>query len=139
MVNMGSPMSMQEVVNTVEHILAIREGQIKAYAKDPATGEWVAQSTIPSMSAPATAFATVAQIIPSGSAARLATNACKRCAILSHPDNTGRIYIGGSNVSDQNGIPLEPGQVQELAVANTDMVYATATINGEKLIVAYMR
>jgi hypothetical protein len=130
---------MQEVVNTVEQILAIREGQIKAYAKDPATGEWVAQSTIPAMSAPATVFSTFAQIIPSGSAARLATNACKRCAILSHPDNTGRIYIGGSNVSDQNGIPLEPGQVQEIAIENTGLVYATAVVNGEKLIVAYVR
>ena len=139
MVNEGSPLSMQEVVNTVEHILAIREGQIKAYAKDPATGAWVAQSTIPAMSAPATVFSTFALIIPSGSAARLATNACKRCAILSHPDNTGRIYIGGSNVSDQNGIPLEPGQVQEIAIENTGLVYATAVVNGEKLIVAYVR
>jgi len=139
MANEGSPLAMLDIINAVEHVFTIREGQIKAYVKDPSTGTWVAQSAIPSMSAPATTFATVAQIIPSGSAARLATNACKRCAILSHPDNAGRIYIGGSNVSDQVGIPLEPGQVQELAVANTDMVYATATINGEKLIIAYMR
>ena len=66
MVNLGSPLSMQEVVNTVETILTIREGQIRVYSKDEETGNWIPQTAVPLMSAPATRFEVSTVSVPIG-------------------------------------------------------------------------
>ena len=53
MANKGSPLAMLNVINSVESILAIKEGQIKCFVKDEETGEWEPQAIVPTMSAPA--------------------------------------------------------------------------------------
>lgn len=138
MVNAGSPLAMLNVVNSVEALLAIKEGQIKCFTRDPDTGEWVPQSLTPQMSAPATALSTFAAAIPGAASAALESHVCLRMMILNHPDNTGRIWIGGTGVTAATGIPLEPGQVQELSLGDTGGVLAIAEVDGEKLIVAYL-
>ncbi len=136
MVNLGSPLSMQEVVNTVETILTIREGQIRVYAQDGETGNWIPQTSVPQMSAPATQFDVTTESIQAGSAIQLQSRECTRCTLIAHRDNVGLIWIGGDSVSNANGIPLEPGQSQELAIGNVDLVFAVSESNDDKLIVA---
>ena len=138
MANLGSPLAMLDVVNSVENILTIRDGQIRCYTKDSDTGEWVPQSVVPTMSAPAAGFETFAVAVSDSTAASLGNHECFRMTILNHPDNTGWIWVGGSNVSAANGIPLAPGQTQELSLNNTGSVYAIAEVGSEKLIVAYL-
>lgn len=136
MANLGSPLSMQEVVNIVETILTIREGQIRIYSKDKETGNWIPQPSVPLMSEPATQFDVSTVSVPIGSVTQLPPKPCKRCAVIAHRDNNGLIWVGGSSVSNTSGIPLEPGQSQELAIANTDLVYAVADESGDKIVVA---
>jgi len=138
MANRGSPLAMLDVVNSVENILTIREGQIKCYMKDPDSGEWMPQPLIPVMPSPATALSTFATAVTSASLVTLATHPCLRMMVLSHPDNTGRIWVGGTDVAAANGIPLEPGQQQEFTLGDTGAVSAIAEVDGETLIVAYM-
>ena len=136
MANLGSPLSMQEVVNTVETILTIREGQIRVYSKDEETGNWIPQTAVPLMSAPATQFEVSTVSVPIGSVTQLPSKTCKRCVVIAHRDNNGLVWVGGSSVSNTAGIPLEPGQSQELAIANTDLVHAVADEHGDKIVVA---
>jgi hypothetical protein len=136
MANEGSPLSMQEVVNTVEKIFTIREGQIRCYVKDITTGLWVPESSVPPMPAPASTFSTVAQTLSDSAATQFPAGVCKRCVVIAHRDNTGLVWVGGSTVSNVNGIPLEPGQAQELSIGNTNLIYAVAEVNAEKVIIA---
>jgi hypothetical protein len=139
MANQGSPLAMLDVVNSVENILTIRDGQIRCYAKDAESGEWTPQPVVPAMSAPATEFSTFAAEIPGSAPVALESHACLRMMVLNHPDNTGRIWIGGQNVTVATGIPIEPGQSQELSLSDTGSVYAIAEVDTETLIVAYLR
>ena len=138
MVNNGSPLAMLDIVNSVENILTIRDGQIRCYSKDPDSGDWAPQSVIPRMSAPAGSLGSFNVVVSNSAEGVLSDHECLRMMILNHPDNTGRIWIGGAGVTPAVGIPLEPGQVQELALSNTNAVHAIAEIDGETLIVAYM-
>lgn len=138
MANLGSPLAMLDVVNSVENILTIREGQIKCYTKDATTGDWIPQPLIPEMPAPAKALATFAAAVPSAAATALESHACVRMMLTNHPDNTGRIWVGGAGVTTTSGIPLEPGQAQEFSLGDTGGVAAIAEVDGEPLIVAYL-
>lgn len=138
MANLGSPLAMLDVVNSVENILTIRDGQIRCYTKDSDTGEWVPQSVVPTMSAPAAGFETFAVAVSGSTAASLGNHECFRMMVLNHPDNTGRIWIGGQAVTAATGIPIEPGQSQELSLSDTGSVYAIAEVDTETLIVAYL-
>jgi len=138
MVNNGSPLAMLDVINSVENILTIREGQIQCYVKDAATGEWIPQPVVPQMPAPAAALATFAVPVASAASAALAAHGCKRVILLNHPDNTGRIWVGGAGVTAASGIPLEPGQSQELSIGDTSAICAIAEVDTEPLIVAYL-
>ncbi|MFA7086481.1 MAG: hypothetical protein WC145_07405 [Aliarcobacter sp.] len=129
---------MLNVINSVESILAIKEGQIKCFVKDEETGEWEPQAIVPTMSAPAESISTFAVSVPSGSAVTLESHLCLRAMLLNHPDNGGRMWIGGDSVTSDIGIPLEPGQTQELTIGDTGAISAIAENDGEKLIVAYL-
>lgn len=48
------------------------------------------------------------------------------------------MWIGGDSVTSDIGIPLEPGQTQELTIGDTGAISAIAENDGEKLIVAYL-
>ncbi len=135
MSNEGSPLAGQLVVNGLDRILTIREGQIRSYVKDTTADTWIPESSIPPMPAPATAFSTFAQTL-STSATQLTEAVCKRCIVIAHRDNTGLVWIGGSTVLSTTGIPLEPGQTQELSVGNTNLIYAVAEVGADKIIVA---
>ena len=46
MANYGSPLAMLDVINSVESLMTIREGQIKCFMKDSDSGEWVPVESI---------------------------------------------------------------------------------------------
>jgi hypothetical protein len=62
---------------------------------------------------------------------------CKIAHITSHPDNTGRMTIGGSSVTDKNGIVLYPGETYPISIDNVNAIYVAAEVNGEDIIVTY--
>lgn len=67
--------------------------------------------------------------------------------IEAHPDNTGDMYVGDSNVDATNGITLQPGQSVEISgnhLRNGDDeiilsdIYVDAATNGDEVRVSYL-
>ena len=66
--------------------------------------------------------------------------ACKRMDIMSHPANTGEIWVGDAAVTTNGangGIRLLPGDVYSIDIDNTGDVYVVATVNGENVCYNY--
>lgn len=47
--------------------------------------------------------------------------------------NTGKIYVGGSNVTVSGGYELSAGEVIIAQVANLNEIYVVSTVNGDKV------
>lgn len=62
-----------------------------------------------------------------------ASTACKRVLIKATLDNTGNIYVGGSDVDKdtQNGFPLDAGEVWIGTVDNLADIWIDATVSGD--------
>jgi len=66
--------------------------------------------------------------------------ACKRMDIMSHPSNTGEIWVGDAAVTTNGangGIRLLPGDVYSIDIDNTGDVYVVATVDGENVSYNY--
>ena len=66
--------------------------------------------------------------------------ACKRVDIMSHPSNTGYIWVGDSAVSVDGlngGIRLAPGDFYSMDIDNTGDVYVIATVDTENVCYNY--
>ncbi len=87
-------------------------------------------TTLPSSFA---AFRTT--VTTAGTRVQLTSNALTVGVILEAPStNTGLIYIGGSNVSSSVfGAELQAGQSVSMAVNNTNLIYADASVSGDKV------
>ena len=66
--------------------------------------------------------------------------ACKRMDIMSHPSNTGEIWVGDAAVTTNGlngGIRLLPGDVYSIDIDNTGDIYVIATVDGENVSYNY--
>lgn len=88
-----------------------------------------------SSSLPSTFAAFRTTVTTAGTRVQLASNALTVGVILEAPStNTGKIYIGGSNVSSSVfGAELQAGQSVSMAVSNTNLIYADASVSGDKV------
>ena len=50
--------------------------------------------------------------------------------IVHNNDNTDAVYIGGSDVTISTGLMMDKGEMIQLTVTPTDLLYAVATKNG---------
>lgn len=80
-------------------------------------------------------------VTTAGTRVQLATDStpCLDIIVQAKRGNTGRIYVGGSLVAndDSNGVYLNAGQSISLSVTNLNQVYIDATVNGEGVSFTY--
>ena len=67
----------------------------------------------------------------------VAAAACKRIDMQASPDNTGYIWVGGSNVAVAQGIRLAPGDFYSIDCDSTGDVYVLATVDEEDIAYTY--
>ena len=58
---------------------------------------------------------------------------CERVDMMADWANTGYIYVGGSDVSANNGIRLAPGDFYSIDIDNTNEIYVLASVDGEDI------
>jgi len=63
--------------------------------------------------------------------------ACKRVDVIASSANTGVIWVGGSNLTADVGIPLSPGDFYSVDVDGTSDIYVLAAVNGEDVYFNY--
>lgn len=59
--------------------------------------------------------------------------------LLADPDNTGKIFIGGSKNNAENPLgsfPMEPGRANRYFIRNFKNIWADAAVSGEKLFMS---
>lgn len=67
-----------------------------------------------------------------GTQIQLPNNACNKVTIIALKDNTGSIFVGGSNVSSAvYGVELQASDSITLEVSNTNFIYLVANVAGE--------
>jgi hypothetical protein len=73
------------------------------------------------------------------SAGQLTTNdqPCKHVDIMAAIANTGIIYVGGSSLTNSNGIALYPGDVYSIDIDNANNIYVLASEIGEDVAYVY--
>jgi hypothetical protein len=133
MVNEGSSAAAAEVVNFVERLELIREGQMKNYLYDSATLSWVRAPLVPPASAPMGSILQGAVTLSNIAATQFPAQACNTILIKASRDNTGVVYIGGAGVSNLNGYELEPSESIEVNVSNANLIYAISEVLSEKV------
>jgi hypothetical protein len=72
-----------------------------------------------------------------GTAVQLESHACKYIIITTIVGNTDTVYIGNSNVTTANGIPLSNGDQIRLPITNTNFIYFVSSSNGANKIRYY--
>lgn len=78
-------------------------------------------------------------VTTAGSAVALAgSTACKKVFISSKDTNTGKIFIGGSDVSASSGCFIYPGGSITLEISNLSSVYIDSAVNGEGVQFTYL-
>ena len=70
-------------------------------------------------------------------AAILGSTTCKRVDIMAHPNNTGYIWIGGSNVAVNRGVRLSPGDFYSIDIDDVAKIYAVASVDQEDIVFNY--
>jgi len=131
MVNYGSSVAAAEVINFVERLELIREGQIKNYLYDGAT--WVRSPLIPLPPAPLTTVSQGAIAVSNIAITPFPATVCNTVMIKASRDNTGLIYIGGAGVTNVNGYELEPSESIVINVVNLNLLFATADVLNERV------
>ena len=59
--------------------------------------------------------------------------ACKRVDMMASPDNTGYIWVGGTNTGVGQGIRLSPGDFYSVDIDNTEDIQVIATVDAEDI------
>lgn len=78
-------------------------------------------------------------VTAAGTAEQLATQSCREITITAKDDNSGKIYIGDSTVSDSSfGTFLRSSDSVTISVVNTDMIYIDADNDGEGIVYYYI-
>jgi hypothetical protein len=65
-----------------------------------------------------------------GTAAALATNACRKALIKALAANTINVYVGPSGVTIATGFELAPGESVSLDISNTNLAFVIASTTG---------
>ena len=76
----------------------------------------------------------IKNVSATGTAEVLASStACKRVLIKASLDNTGNVFVGGSDVdkTSENGFPLDAGEVWIGTVDNLADIWIDVTVSGE--------
>jgi len=68
-----------------------------------------------------------------------ASTACKKVLIKASLDNTGNVFVGGSDVdkTTENGYPLDAGEVWIGTIDNLADIYIDVTVSGEGVSYSY--
>lgn len=77
-------------------------------------------------------------VTTAGTRVQLTGAACKKIIITAKAANTGTIWVGGSTIAANRGIPLVALQNITLEVSNVNVVYIDSTVNGEGITYAYL-
>ncbi len=85
-----------------------------------------AQATSPTTIATAKKTVTTA-----GTQVQFGNNACKAVSIKALAGNTGKIYVGKSDVASTDGYELSAGEAIEFAIDNTNRVWIDSSVDGE--------
>jgi hypothetical protein len=133
MSNQGSSVAAMEVVNFLERLELIREGQIKPYLYDSTTATWVKAPLVPRPSAPLTTLAHGAVAVSNVAITSFPDQACNTVLLKASRDNTGIIYIGGAAVSNLTGYELEPSESITLNISNVNLLSAVSEVLNEKV------
>lgn len=131
MTNQGSSFAAAEVINFLERLELIREGQIKNYLYDGAT--WVRSPLVPSPPAPLTLVSQGAVTVSNVAITPFPAAVCNTIMVKASRDNTGVIYIGGAGVSNTNGYELEPSESIVINIINLNLLFAVAEVLNEKV------
>lgn len=76
--------------------------------------------------------ATVLNVPAAGTRVRLPDYPCREITIIGRGQNTGKIFVGGSDVTKSNyGAELVAKDSITLSVNNTNLIYIDSTISGE--------
>jgi hypothetical protein len=131
MANEGSSTAAAEIVNTLERLELIREGQVKEFVYNGVT--WVRKPLVPYPPLPLTAIAHGVLTVAGGSIVPFPAQPCNTVVLKASRDNIGVIYIGSPTVSDLNGYELEPSEAISLNISNVNLLSAVAEVAGEKV------
>ena len=76
--------------------------------------------------------ASVQVIATAGTSVQLPDTPCRKVLIIAKRQNTGYIYVGGSNVSSITyGAELGATDSIEIEVSNANLIYLDASVSGE--------
>ena len=74
------------------------------------------------------------QVTISGAASQFPDAYGLLATIKGHPDNTGNVYIGQSDVTTLNGFPLAAGEAVVVVIeGNLDVLYAESDVENERV------
>lgn len=74
----------------------------------------------------------VQNVTTAGTRVQLSSYACREVTITALRSNTGRIFVGGSDVSNTvYGVDLGPRDSITIPVSNTSLIYIDASVSGE--------
>ena len=62
---------------------------------------------------------------------------CKRIVVTAHPDNTGRMTVGPSGVTDGYGIVLYAADSIEMFIDNVNKIYVISSVDAEDISLTY--
>jgi len=68
----------------------------------------------------------------------VASTPCKRTFVTAHPDNTGRITVGASGVTDGNGVVLYAADTVEIQIDDVNKLYVIASVADEDVSATYL-
>lgn len=129
--NQGSSIAAAEVINFVERLELIREGQVKNYLFNGAT--WVRAPLVPNPPAPMTAVIQGVVPVSNVMTTPFPAQACNSVMLKASRDNVGVIYVGGAGVSNLNGYELEPSESIVMNISNVNLLFAVSEILGENV------
>ncbi|MEM2191358.1 MAG: hypothetical protein QW540_08030 [Archaeoglobaceae archaeon] len=135
MVNRGSPIATLDIT-TLELVWKIREGEIKLYVYDEASGQWVRKPLISRPPKPPSSIFSDRLTLPNAPTP-LGSGEVISVMIKAESTNSGRIYVGSSEVSETNGYPLEPGEVIIVNIDNLNKIWLNASVSGDSIRFVY--
>ena len=72
--------------------------------------------------------------ISGGSGSADSSIPCKHIDIMADTSNTGIIYVGGSNLTANNGIALYPGDMYSIDIDDANKIYVLASVDNEDVL-----
>lgn len=77
-------------------------------------------------------------VTTAGTQVQLSSNECKSITVKALITNTGKIYVGGSDVDSTNGFELNAGESMSIEISNTDKVWIDSSIDAQGVSYIYV-